>query len=87
MTQGQEFIVTWISSIILVEDNHVNKYKEILAFVYHSSIVNNSPKNGALSCINANINSIHPEICKPYILKVFNLKQLHVLLSMKKTKR
>ena len=32
--------------ITLVSDNHVDNYlKEILAFVYYGSIVNNRPKN------------------------------------------
>ena len=35
------------SWITLVNDNHVDNYlKEILAFVYYGSVVNNQPKNG-----------------------------------------
>ena len=33
----------------MVDDNHVDNYlKEILAFVYFGSTVNNRPKNGIL---------------------------------------
>ena len=32
------------SLVTLVNDNHMDKLKEILAFVYHGSIVNIRPK-------------------------------------------
>ena len=38
----------------MVNDNHMDNYlKEILAFVYYDSIVNNRPKNGTCCRENA----------------------------------
>ena len=49
----------------MVNDNHVDNYlKEILAFVYYGSIVNNQLKNGKVS-VDAVARRVHKIIPQP----------------------